>query len=71
MFIESNQIKLAFIMIWLVQSFMICLKKQVLLDKANVVKNPIYDGRQCGIASLVNKFLIKRLLAVLLEMKLC
>lgn len=50
---------------------MICLKKQVLLDKANVVKNPIYDGHQCGIATLVNKFLIKRLLAVLLEMKLC
>ena len=37
---------------------MICLKKQVLRDKANVVKNPIYDGRQCGIASLVNTFLI-------------
>ena len=50
---------------------MICLKKQVLRDKANVVKNPIYDGRQCEIASLANKFLIKRLLAVLLQMKLC
>ena len=39
----------------------------ILDDKAfNIVKSPIYDGRQRGLASMI---LIKRLRVVLLKMK--
>ena len=29
---------------------------KVLWDKGNIVKNPKYDGYQCRLASMVNKF---------------
>ena len=41
---------------------------KVLLDKAfNIAKNPKYDGYQRGLASVVYKFLEKKLQVVLLK----
>ena len=35
---------------------------RVLRDKAfNIAKNPKYDGYQCGLASIVYKFFVKKL----------
>ena len=40
---------------------------KVLHDKAfNITKDPQYDGYQCGLASMVYKFLIKNFLVVVL-----
>ena len=42
----------------------------ILDDKAfNIVKSPIYDGRQRGLASMIYILLIKSLRVVLLKMK--
>ena len=36
---------------------------EILYDKTfNIAKNPKYDGYQCGLASMVYKFLIKNIL---------
>ena len=43
---------------------------KVLRDKAyNITTNPKYDGYQRGLASMVHKFLLKRLWEVVLIMK--
>ena len=45
--------------------------EKILRDKAfNIAKNPKYDGYQRGIASLFYKFLIKKLLVVVLKMRI-
>ena len=45
--------------------------EKILQDKAfNIAKNPKYDGYQRGIASLFYKFLIKKLLVVVLKMRI-
>ena len=45
--------------------------EKILRDKTfNIVKNPKYDGYQRGIASLFYKFLIKKLLVVVLKMRI-
>ena len=42
---------------------------KVLRDKAfNIAKDPIYDGYQRGLASMVYKFLIKKLQVVVLNL---
>ena len=42
---------------------------KVLYDKAfNIAKTKIYDGCQRGLASMLYKFLMRKLLAVLLQM---
>ena len=44
---------------------------ELLRDKAfNITKDPKYDGHQCGVASLVYEFLIKKRLVVVLKMKI-
>ena len=44
---------------------------KVLPDKAfDIPKNPKYDGYQHGLAPMVYKFLIKKLLVVVLKMKI-
>ena len=43
-----------------------------LREKAfNITKNPKYDGYQGGLASMVCKFLIEKLLAMVLKIKTC
>ena len=38
---------------------------EILCDKTfNIAKNPKYDGYQCGLASMVYKFLIKNILCL-------
>ena len=45
--------------------------EKILRDKAfDIAKNPKYDGYQRGIASLFYKFLIKKLLVVVLKMRI-
>ena len=45
--------------------------EKILRDKAfNIAKNPKYDGYQRGIASPFYKFLIKKLLVVVLKMRI-
>ena len=44
---------------------------KMLRDKAvNIAKNPKYDGYQRGVASMVYKFLIKKLQVVVLKMRI-
>ena len=43
-----------------------------LSDKAfNIAKNQKYDGYQRGLTSMVYKFLVKKLLVVVLKMRIC
>ena len=59
-----NLIRLAFNMIWLMEILTIkrrTASDKILRDKAfNIAKNPIYDGYQRGLASMVYKFFDKK-----------
>ena len=45
---------------------------KIFCDKAfDIAKNPKNDGYQRGLASIVYKLFIKKLLAVILKMKIC
>ena len=45
---------------------------KIFCDKAfDIAKNPKNDGYQRGLASIVYKFFVKKLLAVILKMKIC
>ena len=74
-FIKMNQMKLVVNMIWLVEILKIKVEEQLLIKYCtikifNIAKNLKYDGYQRRLASMVYKFLVRKLLLEQLKMKL-